>query len=76
MITPSIRISMLSYSQITTFCLCSRVVSDGRDGNRSAYLLQVLEDDILSADVRGAVCASNPDNRTHDGLNHHPLLTT
>jgi len=47
-IRPSILISMLSYSHITTFVLCrNKSTLADRYGSKSKHLLQVLEDDIL-----------------------------
>ena len=57
MIRPSMRMSMLSYSQITTFVLykkTSAMLAErlSRYGLSRAHLLQVLEDHVLREQVR------------------------
>lgn len=48
MMRPSIRISTLSYSHITTFDRCRCAISDERGKERVRRdLLQIFEDDIL-----------------------------
>lgn len=75
MILPSIRMSMLSYSQITTFVRWEQGQFRLHSILGAAYLLKILEDDILGNFSQPAD-ETRTHRETHDGLNHHTLLAS